>query len=99
MYSTTQTVIWNTKGMKLHEKGMLVCSRQLGHGYVIGTSGPADNVVTTPVAGITAGVEYDTSPEDWVEGVGKGESLYPQSLYKDQFKKRLERMSSKSKNK
>ncbi len=92
MYSTTQSVIWNTKGIKKHERGMLIYSRQFGHGYVIGTSGAADNVITQPVSGTMLNIDYDTSPEDWVEGVGKGDSLVPQSLYKDQFAKRMERM-------
>ena len=38
--------------------------------------------------------EYDaqgTAPRDHVEGVGKGATLVPQSLYRDQLKRRLGR--------
>lgn len=95
MHATTESVIWNTKGIKPHKKGFLIMSRQFGHGYVIGTSGVITNVVTTPLAGEERGIEFDTAPEDWVEGEGKGESLDPQSLYLDQFAKRKERMAKK----
>jgi hypothetical protein len=88
-YTTTESVIWNTKGTKAHWKNFLIDSRQYGNGYVIGTSGIISNVITTPVSESPEGqYAYDTSPEDWVEGVGAGDLLEPQSLYLDQLAKR-----------
>ncbi len=33
--------------------------------------------------------EVDTAPEDFVEGVGQGDTLEPASLYEDQFARRV----------
>jgi hypothetical protein len=87
-YSTTQSVFWNTIGLKAHKIGYLIESRQWGWGYVIGTSGKVSNVQTKPVSGIHEGLSFDSEPEDFVEGEGKGATLIPQSLYKDQLEKR-----------
>lgn len=86
---TSESVIWNTKGLKPHAyRDYLVDSRQWGWGYVIGTSGVNTKVVTKPVSGTLNNIEYDTAPEDFVEGEGKGESLVPNSLYIDQLSNR-----------
>lgn len=91
-YTTTESVIWNTKGTKAHWKNFLIDSRQHGDGYVIGTSGIMSSVVTTPVSESPEGLyAYDTSPEDWTEGIGTGDLLVPQSLYLDQLTKRKTR--------
>ncbi len=89
-YTTTESVIWNTKSTKAHSVNFLIQSRQYGNGYVIGTSGVVNSVITKPVNGITTNKNYtyDTSPEDFVEGVGNGIYLIPQSLYADQLEKR-----------
>jgi hypothetical protein len=72
--TTTQSVFWNSKGLKYsRERQALVWSQQVGNGYVIGTSGPCDKV----------------DSDDYVEGVGKGDSLIPASLYQDQLQRRL----------
>lgn len=92
MYTTTESVIWNTTGLKADGEGVLVVSKQYGNGYVIGTQGAVTSVTTQPVSGTQNGKSYDTSPEDFVEGVGMGATLQPQSLYKDQLKKRQERL-------
>ena len=42
----------------------------------------------TPVTGVLTNIEYNTSPEDWLEGQGLGTTLVPQSLYEDQLDKR-----------
>ncbi len=89
-YSSTQSVFYNTIGKAYHpDRDYIVDSRQFAHGYVIGTSGEANKVKTTPVSGSTGGYAYDTSPIDFVEGVGKGADLIPQSLYLDQLQRRL----------
>lgn len=88
-YTTTESVIWNAKGIKSHPVSKyLIDSRQWGHGYVIGTSGVMSTVISKPVNGISEGKTFNTSPEDWVEGVGLGSTLIPQSLYEDQLLKR-----------
>ncbi len=94
-YSATQNVMWNTTGLKPHPwEDFVIDSRQFGWGYVIGTSGPVDSVNTKPVSGVFLGYDFDTSPEDFVEGEGKGEWLLPQSLYMDQLKKRRARINT-----
>lgn len=84
--TTTQSVFWNTEGLRyqndfvyrdIPNKGarVIVQSKQWGDGYVIGTRGPASEVETT----------------DFSEGIGRGEGLQPRSLYEDQLKRRLAR--------
>ncbi len=88
-YSSTQSVFYNTTGESYHpDRDYIVDSRQYQWGYVIGTSGPAYVVKTDPVSGIMNGYTFDTSPRDFVEGVGEGTDLRPQSLYLDQLNKR-----------
>jgi hypothetical protein len=71
--TTTQTVFWNTRGMRYPERyKFIIDSHQVGNGYVIGTQGPASNVYTN----------------NYAEGIGKGETLQPVSLYADQLKRR-----------
>jgi len=90
-HPSTQSVFYNTRGEAYHSKrDYIVESRQYQWGYVIGTSGPADQVKTDPVAGTSNGYDYDSSPRDFVEGVGQGEDLEPQSLYLDQLQRRME---------
>lgn len=93
---TTESVIWNSKGLKAHPyHDFLVDSRQWGWGYVIGTSGKMNTVITKPVSGVQEKVTFDTTPEDFVEGVGTGEMLVPQSLYLDQLEKRNKKLNRK----
>jgi hypothetical protein len=93
-YQATECVIWNTTCIKKSPSvDYLIQSIQLGNGYVIGTSGVNSAVNTTPISGVVDGTNgasytYNTSPEDFVEGVGIGTSLIPQSLYSDQLLKR-----------
>lgn len=94
MYSTTESVIWNTTGLKRHDKGYLVRSLQFGNGYVVGTSGQFSKVVAEPATGTMNRIMYDTAPVDWTEGIGAGKYLTPQSLYEDQFSRRLKRISA-----
>lgn len=89
-YSSTQSVFYNTKGIAYHpQRDYIIDSRQFKYGYVIGTSGDADQIKLTPVAGTTNGYSFDTSPIDFSEGIGEGETLEPQSLYLDQLERRL----------
>ncbi|MFN8208919.1 MAG: glycosyl hydrolase [Bacteroidales bacterium] len=89
-YTSTQSVFYNTAGEAYHpDKNYLIESRQLGWGYVIGTSGPAPEVLTDPVQGISDGYYYNTAPEDFTEGIGMGASLQPVSLYLDQLDRRM----------
>ncbi|MDU4695875.1 MAG: glycosyl hydrolase family 28-related protein [Paenibacillus sp.] len=86
---TTESVFWNTKGVAAHasKPGVIIESEQFGNGYIIGTQGKVNGVKVDIVGSIP---DADTSPFDWVEGVGQGERLFPQSLYKDQAKRRLD---------
>jgi hypothetical protein len=78
-HTVTQSVFWNTTG-----KGV-IRSWQFGEGYIIGT----DQIrVTTQMRDRSA---HASEPEDYQEGIGKGASLQPRSLYDDQLKRRLEK--------
>lgn len=94
-HTTTQSVFWNTQGEAAHLRmgDAIVDSRQCGWGYIIGTQGNAHAVRTRPTevpgSGSTPG--RDTAPEDYTEGIGRGETLVPQSLYDDQLRRRLQR--------
>jgi hypothetical protein len=93
-YPTTQSVFWNTNG-EAYPSGQssIVESAQYGWGYIIGTRGPASAVKTSPFSGTMSGYAYNSSPEDFKEGIGKGDQLLPQSLYEDQLAKRILRNS------
>lgn len=89
-YSSTQSVFYNTKGNAYHSnKNYIIESRQFKHGYIIGTSGLADQVKLDPVDGTINGYTYKTAPRDFAEGIGKGEELFPKSLYLDQLERRI----------
>ncbi|MBS1827977.1 MAG: hypothetical protein JST93_21895 [Acidobacteria bacterium] len=93
--TTTQSVFWNTEGVRyMTGRAYLINSQQFGWGYVIGTRGNASAVRTAPYAfRYTSPVvsSVDTAPEDFVEGVGSGDRLEPWSLYEDQLARRLAR--------
>ncbi len=82
-WTSTESVFWNTTGLRyadhdtqgsINTKGLrIIQSYQRGHGYVIGTQGPAYAVTTT----------------NFAEGIGKGAQLVPSSLYLDQRLRRL----------
>ncbi len=89
-YTSTQSVFYNTTGEAYHTgRDYIVESRQFGWGYIIGTSGPADKVLIDPTTGTAGGYSYNTSPRDFLEGVGEGDDLRPWSLYLDQLDRRL----------
>lgn len=101
-YSATQSVYWNTKGNYCHSVGYLISSQQFGWGYIIGTTGDCYNVKTTPVSGVASyggyNLDYNSAPEDFVEGVGLGSLLSPQSLYQDMLQKRKNSIISSASN-
>lgn len=78
-HPTTESVFWNTYATG--SRGQAVESRQWGWGYVVGTKGS--------VTAVSLGTSNGTGPEDMAEGVGAGDTLYPQSLYLDQLHRRL----------
>jgi hypothetical protein len=92
--SATHSVFWNTYGTdrmtsrvaEIENFDWAVRSDQGGWGYVIGTRGPRANVDVSQNPMATNG---QTGPIDHVEGVGKGDTLVPFSLYKDQLRRRL----------
>ncbi|MFP6686536.1 MAG: glycosyl hydrolase family 28-related protein, partial [Polyangiaceae bacterium] len=78
-HSGTETIMWNTRG-----NGVLR-SRQFDMGYVVGTK---SITVQTSLGGFLDGSE-NTEPEDFTEGIGDADTLYPQSLFESQLAKRL----------
>jgi hypothetical protein len=77
-HTATESVVWRASG-----KGK-VLSKQHGWGYVIGTHAGVE--IDTDV---TAPDGEATFPEDFVEGAGEGDALYPASLYDNQRARRL----------
>jgi hypothetical protein len=81
--TTTESVFWNTYGIKGQGgSSTIIKSQQWGFGYIIGTQGT--------VTGVSTPGGNNTEPIDFKEGIGKGATLEPASLYEDQLKKRLE---------
>lgn len=79
---TTQSVFWNTKGLRSHswKHPYLIETGQWGWGYAIGTSGNSYRVKKVSGNG--------SEPLDFVEGENQGETLRPVSLFEDQLNKR-----------
>jgi hypothetical protein len=78
-HTATESVVWRPSG-----KGDVI-SKQHGWGYVIG----ADATMTVDTNVSSAGGE-GTGQEDFVEGKGQGDTLYPASLYENQRARRLQ---------
>lgn len=81
--STAHGVYWNTSGSGTAYPDKLVATEQGRYGYVIGTSGTVDAVITKDPS------LHHTAPADHIEGEGLGRTLVPQSLYQDQLERRL----------
>ncbi len=81
-------VYWNTSGDGTAYPDKLVVTEQARYGYVIGTSGSSSKVWNRDPA------RCNTWPLDFVEGEGKGASLFPASLYLDQLARRMGRTGS-----
>lgn len=77
-HTATDSVVWGAKGTGT------VVSKQYQWGYVIGTQ--AGMAVDTQVE---SRYGVGTAPEDWVEGRGQGDTLFPASLYQDQRARRM----------
>ncbi|TNF25539.1 MAG: hypothetical protein EP329_22965 [Deltaproteobacteria bacterium] len=91
-HTATACVFWNVRGT-----GVLR-SYQFGAGYVVGPASSLDlQTVPTPAP---EGLEeiwealspwQGAAPDDWLEGVGRGDDLVPSSLYEDQLARRFGR--------
>ena len=79
--TSAHSVYWNTTGSGTRYD-YIVISEQGRYGYVIGTSGTR--------FGARNPTDGNTAPADILEGIGSGDTLYPQSLYLDQLSRRLE---------
>lgn len=100
-FTATQTVFWNTRVVATHTRtrrpadgftdGFAVETAQYGWGYVIGTSGPGAAVVTRAITNSNYAMQNQGAPEDFVEGVGRGATLFPTSLYEEQRRRRIAR--------
>ena len=77
-HTSTQCAFWNTSG------GGTLQSMQYGWGYIIGT-GAKTKIDTSLLHPNAAG----SAPQDYVEGAGKGGTLWPQSLFQHQLARRL----------
>jgi len=84
--TSAHTVYWNIEGLSNTFHPFVVWSQQADYGYVIGTRGPVNAVKTD---GRFPERKSHTDPVDVVEGVGKGATLVPASLYEDQRRRRL----------
>jgi hypothetical protein len=89
--TSSQTVFWNSNGLKYKGNNFIIDSRQHGYGYIIGTRGSASSVKTTPTYISTNYGNVETAPEDYKEGIGEGETLTPSSLYDSQLRRRYDR--------
>jgi hypothetical protein len=81
--SSAHGLYWNTTGSGTVYPDKLVVTEQGRYGYVIGTSGTVDAVITKDPA------LHNTAPADHIEGVGLGRTLIPASIYQDQLERRL----------
>lgn len=77
--TAAHSVFWNTEGRG--RTPFAVHSDQSRYGYVVGTRGE--------VAAVKSDTTAKTEPADHVEGIGKGDSLRPFSLYLEQRRRRL----------
>jgi len=80
-------VYWNTTGSGTryaNSSNPIVRSEQLNYGYVIGTRATSGTAfyASNPTGG-------NTAPADHLEGIGTSATLEPQSLYLDQFTRRV----------
>lgn len=79
--TSAHTVFWNIEGLGT-VRAPVVISEQAMRGYVIGTRGPRHSV------DLPSRLPSATDPVDHVEGMGRGDSLAPSSLYLDQLRRR-----------
>ena len=105
---TAHSVFWNFRAFN-SPNGYAIRTSQTKAGYVFGTSGNTPGVNNSPMdplnlfdlsrQGTPPGFRYDpdgsiTAPIDLVEGVNEGAGLVPQSLYLDQFSRRMDPSST-----
>jgi len=97
-HTATQSVYWNTTGIAYVRTNFpyLIETAQYGWGYVIGTqsSTGATGVIADSVSNSYWATLGGDEPTDFVEGVGQGADLSPQSLYLDQRARRVAREAS-----
>jgi len=82
--TAVHSVYWNL--ISNGSQAYAVETQQGRYGYVIGTSGNKPEVNTSA---LYSGTEFITDPVDYVEGIKKGKTLVPQSLYLDQKNRRI----------
>jgi hypothetical protein len=75
--TATQNVFWNNSGQGT------IYSKQWDWGCVIGTSGGLGTDIS--IGGFLNSEAEGTEPEDFTEGLGQGETLYPSSLFDEQL--------------
>lgn len=85
--TSTHTTFWNI--IATGSRSYSVWTQQSRYGYAIGTSGTTTTIRTNE-NGTGSGLK--TLPIDISEGQGRGTTLVPQSLYKDQLTRRLNQL-------
>ncbi len=98
-FTATQTVFWNTRVVATHAStrlsaqgfasGFAIETSQFGWGYAIGTSGTGSAVATRVLTNSYWATLDPGAPVDFTEGVGRGATLFPQSLFEEQRRRRL----------
>ncbi len=98
-FTATQTVFWNTRVVAVHAStrragdgfanGFAIETAQYAWGYAIGTSGPGNAVSTRSITNSYWSTLDPGAPTDYTEGVGRGDTLFPGSLYEEQLRRRL----------
>jgi len=84
-HTATENVFWNVAGRDARSH---LVSFQAGLGYVIGTRDLTVHVEPDELAQLLGQAEH-TAPTDWVEGIDRGPTLSPTSLFEDQLERRL----------
>jgi autotransporter-associated beta strand protein len=87
--TSVHSVFWNTEGTSYfpgkdtggRDVDYIIRSGQARYGYVIGTRGAA--------TGVRIDTVEQSLPQDHLEGLAKGNTLEPRSLYLDQLNRRL----------
>ena len=87
-HAATESIFWNVRGANPTDSYLI--SYQAGRGYVIGTRDLTVQVVPGPLEEVL-GVAAHTEPVDWAEGIDRGATLDPPSLFDAQLALRLRR--------
>lgn len=94
-FTATATVFWNTRVVALHPatrsgpypNGAAIETAQFAWGYAVATQGAGAVATRSYTNGYWSTLDPG-APTDWVEGEGRGATLFPPSLYEEQRRRR-----------